>query len=168
MKNLFIILLFICAINVSALQAQEMEKGMSLFNVGFGFIPGWGLNASYEYGVIDTWGPGTISIGGYVGYGKWWKRYSISKTKYHINESALTFAPRITYRFSTDPSFEIFGAIMFGAAVFSYSEAFDNTYSSYFATTVGCRYSFSDHFAAFAEIGNTETSNMIVGLCFSF
>jgi len=158
----------ICVTSINVSQAQEMEKGMSLFNVGFGFVPGWGINASYDFGLIDSWGSGIFTIGGYVGYGSWWKRYSISKRRYHIKEIALAFAPRVTYRYSIEPSFEIFGTLMFGAAVFSYSELFDNMNKSYFATTAGCRYSFSSNFAAFVEIGYSETSFMNVGLCFSF
>jgi len=168
MKKIFTVLAIICVATVNVSQAQEMEKGMSLFNAGFGFIPGWGINASYDYGLIDTWGSGVFTIGGYVGYGNWREKYSISKTKYRVNSKVFTFAPRITYRYSIEDRFEIFGTVMFGAAVHSYSELFDNTYRSYFAATVGCRYSFSEHIAIFYEIGNTETSNMTVGLCFSF
>ena len=168
MKKIFTILAVICAMNAGELQAQEMENGMSLFNVAFGFTPGWGINVSYDYGIIDTWGPGVLTIGAYTGYGMRWKRYSIMKIKHHVNETAFTFAPRVTYRYSVESSFEIFGTLMFGAAFFSYSTLFDNASSSYFTTTAGCRYSFNDNFAAFAEIGYSETSCLNIGLCYSF
>ena len=168
MKKIFKILAIICAMNAGVLQAQEMENGMSLFNVGFGMIPGWGINVSYDYGIIDTWGPGVLTVGGYVGYGNWWKVFSISKTSHHVNVFSFAFAPRVTYRYSIEPSFEIFGTLMFGAAVFKYSGLFDKGSKSYITTTAGCRYSFGEHFAVFAETGYNETSCLSIGLTYAF
>ena len=171
MKNLFFILSFICAMNVSALQAQEMKKGMSLFNTGLGLVPGWGINTGYDYGLVDTWGPGIFTIGGYVGYGSWRKSYktkpaNIHPVEYRVN--VFAFAPRVTYRYAVNSSFEVYGAMMVGAIAYSYSKFYDNKNDNFFAIALGCRYSFRSNFAVFAETGNCETSYLNGGISYSF
>lgn len=170
MKNIFIVLSIICAINVNVSKAQEMRKGMSLFNAGMGIFPGWGINASYDFGLVDSWGPGIFTIGCYVGYGNWTKSELVkpSNTKFDYRVRAFAFAPRATYRYAVNSSFEIYGTVMFGATAYSYSEFYNNESGNFFAVTAGCRYSlFNSNFAVFAEIGNL-VSYLNGGLSYSF
>ena len=169
MKNIFIIL-SICAIHVCISQAQEMGKGMSLFNAGAGFVPGWGINACYEYGLVDTWGSGVFTIGAYVGYGyrgeKIKSAWSDGDPKYHVN--TLAFGPRATYRYAFTDSFEVYWAIMFGAIVHTYSKHYDSESGSFFEIAAGCRYTlFGSSFSVFAETGY-HVSYLKCGLCYSF
>jgi hypothetical protein len=165
MKKFIISLAVICAMNVSVSQAQEMSKGTSLFNVGLGLVPGWGLNVSYDYGLVDTWGPGIFTIGGYVGYGSWGKTYGIIGD-YRVN--SFSFAPRATYRYAINPSFEVYGTVMLGAVVYSYSKYLDNSNGVFFSTTAGCRYTFGSNISVFAETGYHVISYLNGGLSFSF
>lgn len=165
MKRLFMSLAVICAISVNMSQAQQMKKGMSLFNAGLGFVPGWGLNASYDYGLINTWGPGIFTIGGYAGFANWGKTYT-GHENYRAN--AFAFAPRATYRYAINPAFEVYGTAMLGAVMNSYSKHYSNTNNVFFSTTAGCRYSFGSNIAVFAEIGFNEISYLNGGLSYSF
>ena len=165
MKRFFIVLAIVSTMSVNAMYAQEMQKGMSLVNVGLGFVPGWGLNASYDYGIVDTWGPGIFTVGGYIGFGSWGKKYT-GHANYRDN--AFAFAPRATYRYAINKSFEVYGTAMLGVVVHSYSNYYNNENNAYFATTVGCRYTFSGNISVFSEIGFNEISFLNGGLCFSF
>jgi len=160
MKRFFVVLAVICMIGVSLSHAQEMKKGMSLFSAGLGFLPGVGINSSFDYGLVNSWGPGIFTVGGYVGYGNW------GKSNYRVH--AFGFAPRATYRYAINRSFEVYGATMFGAVVYSYSNHHSNKNDSFFGTTVGCRYSFKGNISVFAEIGYHEISHLNGGLSFSF
>ena len=169
MKRFFIVLAVVSTLGVAAIQAQEMQKGMSLFNVGIGFVPGWGINASYELGVIDTWGPGIFTVGGYVGYANWGATHKLltgHKDDYRVN--AMAFSPRATYRYAINRSFEVYGTVMLGVVHRSYSKYEDNKTRPYYATIVGCRYTFAGNISVFAETGLNEISFLNGGLCFSF
>ena len=146
MKRFFIALMTICIIGIGTSHAQEMKKGTSLFNVGLGFINGWGLNASYDYGLVDSWGPGVFTIGGYVGFDNWSYNTDVRATEFG-------FAPRATYRYSINKSFEVYGAAMLGAHVTNYTTSKANISGIIFAATAGCRYSFARNIAVFAEVG---------------
>ena len=135
-----------CTIGITVSHAQEMGKGMGLFNVGLGFINGWGLNASYDYGLIDSWGPGVFTVGGFVGFDNWSYNPDTRATKFG-------FAPRATYRYSINKSFEVYGATMLGAWVTSYSTSKANISGIILSVTAGCRYSFTRNISVFSEIG---------------
>ena len=165
MKRFFIALMAVCTIGISASHAQEMKKGTSLFNVGLGFFPGVGVNVSYDYGLVNNWGPGIFTVGGYVGFANWGKTYT-GNLDYRVNSFA--FSPRATYRYSINKSFEVYGAAMLGAVVYSYSKYVNNESKVFVATTAGCRYSFSRNMAVFAEVGYNELSYVNGGLSFLF
>ena len=126
MKRFFIVLITICTIGFSVSHAQEMKKGMSLFNVGLGFIDGWGLNASLDYGLVNNWGPGIFTVGCYVGFDNW------SYDSY-IKATEFGFAPRATYRYAINKSFEVYGATMLGAYFKTYSKSKDDKSDIIFA-----------------------------------
>ena len=169
MKRFFIVLAVVSIVGIHVAHAQKMQKGMSLLHAGFGFVPGWSLNAAYDFGIVDAWRPGIFTAGGYVGFANWrhtYKTYSEHPDDYRVN--AFAFAPRVSYRYAVNPSFEVFGTAMLGAIFHSYSKHIDNRSDVYYATTVGCRYSFANNISVFAEIGFNEISYLNGGLCFSF
>lgn len=165
MKKFFVVLVAICTIGIGMSHAQEMKKGMSLFNVGLGFVPGWGLNVSYDYGIVDKWGPGIFTVGGFVGFSNWGE--SVYTSDYRATE--FVFAPRATYRYAINNSFEVYATAMLGAYYIKDSyETYDNDHTGvYFGTTAGCRYSFTKNLSVFAEIGYNVTY-LNGGLSFAF
>lgn len=166
-KKFFIVSVIIVTIGCSWTHAQVMEKGMSLFNAGLGMVPGIGIHASYDYGLIDHWGPGIFTIGGYAGLGFWNRtHYEHKYSNYRTN--AFAFAPRATYRYTIEPPFEIYGSIMLGAVVKSFSHYYPSESRAFLGITAGARYLFKRHYSLFAEIGYNEISFLNVGLCYSF
>ena len=168
MKRFFIIVAVLCAVWGNSLYAQEMKKGMSLFNVGLGFVPGVGINASFDFGLVDDWGPGIFTVGGYAGFG--------TRERTHGNvgfrENTFAFAPRATYRYAIDRSFEVYGTAMLGALIQSYSKTLPNGSNGksglFFGSAAGCRYTFTGNFSVFAEVGYSDIACLNGGLCFSF
>lgn len=161
MKKIFIILsLFFVGMTIS--NAQEMRKGMGLANVGVGFVPGVGINFSYDYGLVDTWGPGIFTVGGFIG----WANYEESNVN-DIRGNDFFFSPRATYRYAINSSFEVYGTVMFGAKLSTYSKIKDNHFRPNFSTTAGCRYTFAGNISVFAELGY-NVSCINGGLSISF
>lgn len=146
MKKGVIFLLIVCFAGTTMSYAQKMEKGMSLGNIGLGLVPGIGLNASFDYGLVDTWGPGIFTIGGFIGFDNY--RYNSE-----IRGTQFLFTPRATYRYAINNEFEVYGTVMIGASFTAYSDIKPNASTPYFATTAGCRYSFAENLAVFGEIG---------------
>jgi hypothetical protein len=169
MKRFFVVFAVLCTIGSGLSHAQEMKKGMSLFNAGLGFVPGVAINASYDYGLIDDWGPGIFTIGGFAGLGTWSRTWANS---YDYRENTLAFAPRATYRYAIDKSFEVYGAAMLGALIHSYSKTLPNGTNGksgvFFGSVAGCRYTFSGNVSVFAEIGYNDIAMLNGGLSFSF
>jgi len=168
MKRFFVVLAVICMIGSSLSHAQEMKKGMSLFNAGLGFLPGIGINASYDHGLVDSWGPGIFTVGGYVGFGTWGKAYPTKSYHSDYRVNAFAFAPRATYRYAIDRSFEVYGAAMFGVVVYSYSRHYSHGSDVFLGIIAGCRYTFSQNVSVFGEIGFNNVSHLSGGLSFAF
>ena len=170
MKRFLIVLavLLISMFGCNLANAQHMKKGMNQFNAGLGVAPGVGVNASYDYGLVNDWGPGIFTIGGYVGFGTWGRTYRGLSHPANYRTTAFAFAPRATYRYAIDPLFEICGTAMLGAVVYSYSDYVHNETRPFFAITGGIRYLFSTNVSLFAEVGFNEISFLNVGLSFSF
>ena len=163
MKRFFIALVVVSTLCIGVTDAQQMQKGMSLFNVGLGLAPGVGVNVSYDYGLIDAWGPGIFTVGGYVGY----QNYKTWTDNLDYRANALFFTPRATYRYAINKSFEVFGTAMLGAVFYSYSKYKDGRSDVRFSTTAGCRYSFTPDISVFAEVGY-NIAYLNGGLSFSF
>ncbi len=160
MKKLLVVLTLVCTTGIGMAHAQEMKKGMSLANFGLGFVPGVGVNVSYDYGLVDTWGPGIFTIGGFIGFDNWAYNSDIRGTEWF-------FAPRATYRYAVNKSFEVYATAMLGAAFTTYSKSKGNVSGVAFGTTGGCRYSFSRNLSVFAEVG-WNVSILNGGLSVSF
>ena len=169
MQKFFVFLAVLCALGGNLSHAQEMKKGMSLFNAGLGFLPGVGLNASFDYGLVDDWGPGIFTVGGFAGFGTWGRMWVNS---YAYRETTLAFSPRATYRYAIDRSFEVYGAAMLGALIRLYSRTLpdgrNGTNGVFFGCVAGCRYTFSGNISVFSEIGFNDIAFLNGGLSFSF
>ena len=168
MRRYFIVLASFCVVNISMLQAQEMVKGKSFLNAGMGLFHG-GLNVSYDYGLVDTWGPGVFTIGGYIGFGNWGILPSVHTEKdYRIN--AVAFAPRATYRYSINDLFEIYGVAMLGSVFFSYTNHYKSNSDGLFVISAGGRYTFDSNIALFVELagGYKAISFLNGGVSFAF
>lgn len=152
MKKALLFLSFISVFGIVSLSAQQMEKGNSIINIGAGFAPGIGGSVSYDYGLVDTWGPGLFTVGGYVGINSWSHNIGYNMGSYRQNIWA--FAPRATYRYSFFPNFEAYVSAMFGFGLYTYSsELHSNSFFVFAGGTAGCRYSFTPSFSVFAEAG---------------
>jgi hypothetical protein len=174
MKKLLVILMIV-GMGTAASQAQRiMEKGSSLVNLGVGFVPGWGVSVSYDYGLIDTWGPGIFTVGGYIGRVGQTKHYDLlGVTVSDYSLSKWFFSPRASYRYAINGNFEVFGALMLGGCYQSFdTDYFENEFSPFLGLTAGCRYSFTDHIAVFAETTLSVAGYSITclngGISFSF
>jgi len=168
MKRFFIVFTIVITVGIHGTHAQRMQKGMSLFNAGLGLVPGLGLNISYDYGLIDEWGPGIFTIGGYAGFANWGKAYPAKPHYLDYRVNAFAFASRTTYRYAINKQFEVYGVVMLGGVSYSYSAYIHNAIGLFFAVTGGCRYSFNSNITVFAEMGFNEISLLNGGLSFSF
>jgi hypothetical protein len=158
-----------------SLQAQqEVAKGNSILNLGIGAVSGFGGNVSFDYGVIDHWGPGIFTVGGYFGASaRTWKHEGIGGVLFYGEETltSMMIAARATYRYSVTRQFEAYGVIMPGVLVKlrKYTGNFENTSDILpdVGVLAGCRYLFSDKVSVFAEAGyNVLCLN--AGLSFTF
>lgn len=163
MKKVFLFLSFILVFGAVSSSAQQMEKGNSIINIGAGFVPGIGGNVSYDYGLVDTWGPGLFTVGGFVGVNTW--KYNNAYNISSYRENVWAIAPRATYRYSFFPNFEAYVSAMLGLGIRSYSRYYDNDLFVFVGGTAGARYSFSPNFSVFAEVGyNTAYLNLGVSI----
>lgn len=163
MKKFFAILSVLFLVGTVTVSAQKMRKGLGICNIGVGFVPGIGANVSYDYGLVDTWGPGIFTVGGYIGF----ENNSHNKSL-DIRATRWGFSPRATYRYAINESFEVYGTAMLGALFISYSKLNDNSGGPFFATTAGCRYTFAGNISVFAEAGFNELSFLNGGLSIAF
>ena len=162
MKKYFVVLAALCMMGTSVAQAQ-MGKGSNLFNVGLGLGSGedhvdggFGLNASFDHGLVDTWGPGLFTIGGFAGFHTYGKSEKILDVGIDWRYNIIALAFRATYRYSLNESFEVYGALMTGLKI-RYAKVDKNSASEtdifWGGPIAGCRYSFSPNMAVFAELG---------------
>lgn len=147
---LFSMLMILC-ISVQNVYAQDFREGSKLVNVGIGGVSGFGINASYDYGVFDT-GDGVISLGGYTGL-----TFDDSKTAWGI-------AVRGTYRYQFDGSpFEVYGASMMGFRLRNSKTKFLGTIFA------GGRFIISQSFSAYTEMGFASGATAVnFGIAYSF
>ncbi|MBS1616059.1 MAG: outer membrane beta-barrel protein [Bacteroidetes bacterium] len=160
------------------------SKGDNAIGIGLGLGPAhtYGLAdayspafmLTYEHGIIDGLGPGTLSIGGEIGYQT--SRYDYAYGGYRARWTTLTVAVRGIYHLTLlkdkNNKFDPYG----GVAVGFYSVSYDNDYpgpkESYgsaplIAPFVGAKYNFAKAVGAWAEVGY-DIAILKVGLNFNF
>lgn len=171
MKKILLFLVAILGFGLLNANAQEMRKGTGIISLGAGFFH-FGAHASYDHGLIDTWGPGIFTVGGELGFSTWANRYSVSpnplddKVYVDYRISRLKISPRATYRYAITPEFEVFGAVSIGFQFTDDKHGNFNRFSPYTEVVAGCRYAFTRTFGVFAESGWSTDSFLRLGVNF--
>ena len=163
---------------------QLFVKGSKAVNLGVGLGLGYGyslgglrstpaMSASFEYGIADNVGPGTIGVGGLVGY----KSYGWKSGGYKGTWSNIIVSARGTYHYNVfeDPKLDTYAGISLGIRHERYSDNagtdiyYSKTSASYLTSGifVGGRYYFSDKLGAFGEVGY-DMSYLKLGLTARF
>ena len=144
-KFLMIAALAIVSSSASAELAPQWSKGTLLFNAnaGFSYI---GADASVDYVLIDKWWKGHFTVGA---------EFDFSNPQKH--ESAWGLTPRATYGINITPEFEVHATVGIGFGTWKYKSGDINNDGSFimYNDFIGCRYFFSEHFAALAEVGSS-------------
>ncbi len=133
------------------------------------------LNLSVERGIIDNIGPGTISVGGLVGYKAY--RYNYPGTDYKATWTDIYVAARGIYHYNIteNPKVDTYAGISLGLRLESwkdtyYGNDYNNSYGGAYVHSgifVGGRYYFTDKVGAFAEVGY-DMSYLKLGLSAKF
>ena len=169
MRKLILIMAMILMTGMAGF-AQNFDKGSSGINAGIGLGPGYygggygfafGVNGSYEYGIVKI--PmgdklhGVIGIGGLAGI-SWTTSTAYSGDWHYTN---WTIAARGTYHFIFMDKFDPYAGIMLGVWGFTEKRKGNGT-EPWTASSniqfepaffVGARYYFTDSFGVYAELG---------------
>lgn len=159
-------------------------KGSMAVNLGVGAGLGYGyignaslpaLNLSVERGIMENVGPGTISVGGLVGYKAY--RYKYPASDYKATWTDLYVAVRgiYHYNFTENPKVDTYGGISLGVRIESYKDTYlgkeyGSSYGGAYAHSgffLGGRYFFSEKVGAFLEAGY-DMSYLKAGLTAKF
>lgn len=160
------------------------EEGDNAIGIALGVGPAYtyGLASNYspafivnyEHGIIGDLGPGTLSLGGELGYQT--SRYDYSFGGYNARSTTITFAVRAAYHLTIlkdkNNKFDPYGGLAAGFYAVSYSNSnpgSTETYPSapFVAPFVGAKYNFTPHFGAFTELG-LDIAILKFGLNFNF
>lgn len=169
-------------LSMQKLADRSFIKGSNALNLGIGFGMGYGyglgrnmsqtpaLSVSYLRGVAEA-GPGTISVGGMVGYkGISWKDGSGGASATWRN---VYVGARGAYHYGFhNPRLDTYAGLGLGLRVVSYSSSYDTVggasgSQAELSGFVGARYFFSDKIGAFSELGY-DMSYFKVGLSARF
>ncbi len=198
-SKILLVALIATTINVSFSNAQGGEapfvKGsktiaISLgFGVDYGYTINYGGNVtnlptfsvSYDQGIFENVGPGTIGIGGVVAVKTSSYKYEAysngSNTNFKDNYTNFILGVRGTYHLTLladkNNKFDPYGGVTMGLRFFNHnsdnSQSYDNYNSVYpvFGVYVGAKYNFTKNFGAFADIGYDITA-IRLGVNFNF
>ncbi len=189
--------MLLLGINQSAVAQKETEGGAKPafdkgsktlgFSAGFGVAYGYyastvnlpAFAVNYDQGIIANVGPGTIGIGGLVGYKS--SHYKYPSTTYRANWTNIIIAARATYHLTLlkdkNNKFDPYGGVTAGVRINSYKDTYYNTLpfnpnsyggvSPVMGVFVGAKYNFTPSFGAFGELGY-DISFLRLGLCVNF
>ena len=151
----------------------------SVYGYGYSYsrvdLPAFAL--IYDHGFFGEVGPGTIGIGGLLGY-----QYSFLNNygDYDANWSNLVIGVRGTYHLTIlkdkNNHFDPYAGVLAGVRIRTYHNTYyDHDNRSYDSGTVlpatgvfvGAKYNFTEHFGAFAELAY-DISIIRIGLNFNF
>lgn len=198
MKNLLnkIALVFILLFTIhTTLTAQSFREGTNVFSAGIGLGSSLlssnvfststpALSLQLEHGQWEVGGPGTISLGGYLGVKSYKSSavYYVSNIQYNYTQkwSYAIIGLRSAYHFNglKEEAFDPYGGVMLSYNILRYTyqdnDPFPNDYitGSYgsglgLSVYVGGRYYFTDNLAAMAELGY-GISFFTVGIAYQF
>lgn len=159
---------------------NAVNLGVGLLGVGYGYSVLGGSNysstpvmsASFEHGLIEGVGPGTIGVGGLVGYRADTWKYS----GYRGTWSNTYVAVRGSYHYNVfqNAKLDTYAGLTLGVRIFSYSDNDDSADDYYSSSTyahsgifAGARYFFTNNIGAFGELGY-DMSYLKVGLTAKF
>jgi hypothetical protein len=171
MKKNFLPILFsvILSLSLNTLSAQEFKSGTNVVSLGIGLGSSFGgfgygsqtpaISVQFEHGQWDVGGPGTISLGGYVGF----KSFKFD-TYYSEKWTYTVIGIRSAYHYNglNVPHLDAYGGLMLSYNIVSYSfdgpsyySYYRGSYPSYLGFTLylGGRYFFTDNLGAFLELG---------------
>lgn len=137
-----------------------------------------GLNVSYDQGFMDVGGPGVISLGGSVGFGR--RSYNDGGFySWSANRTYLAFRGAYHYNGLDEKNFDLYGGLEAGFGIISnryvgstignnvyYSTS---TYSSGYVRInpfIGMRYFFTDKFGVMAETSVALFNGLNAGITF--
>jgi hypothetical protein len=192
MKKLFLGILL--SLTIGNVNAQALEKGDNLINIGFGIDPYYNyykgpgyrrtavgpVTLSYEHILTDVLGVGRIGVGGLVGQSFYTTKYydgNYYDYKYRTIRTAII--ARAAYHFDIPvKGLDLYAGLGFGAYINSHREwkkhhgihDYENRWSSAnFAFSIygGVRYFFNDNVGIFAEFGY-GISALNAGISFKF
>lgn len=156
--------------------SQQMEKGTHVISPGFGVggvfpvfssvntrTPLFGL--SYEYVAFENAGPGSIGVGGFIGYKAFKRNNEIGDDRFYEKLHYVIIGAKGAYHYNPFPnlkSLDPYAGVMLSLNIPDYSHNYttkyqylENKYKAYLAATVyvGTRYFFTENVGVFAEAG---------------
>ena len=166
--------------NYSTAAEPAFDQGSNTIGLGVGFGLTYGyygnttaspaLSFIYDHGFFPEVGPGTIGIGGIIGYKT--ASYNYSSGGYKAKWTHTIVAVRGTYHFTglaeKNNKFDPYAGVMLGLRFNSYSDTYDdyyynlygNHYYSDYTTTnlvsglfIGAKYNFAPAIGVFGELG---------------
>jgi hypothetical protein len=162
------------------------RKGFSVVNAGLGLLsPNNGydlfgavkstpaMTISYEKGVIDGIGPGTIGLGGLIGYKRYHYDFPSTDDKATWTDLVLMGRGTYHYNFTSDPNLDTYGGISLGFRYNLYKNEISPDRNRYdgdglhlaYGLFAGARYYLTERFGAFGEVGY-DMSYLKVGLTY--
>lgn len=179
-----------CFFGTSRLAAQQLEQGEHVLSPSFGIggvypvftsvnsrTPLFGL--SYEYGAFDHVGPGSIGIGGFLGYKAFRRVNEIGEYSFYEKLHYVIVGAKGAYHYNPFPQvsgLDPYAGLMLSLNIADYASNYspkyqylENKYRTYLAGTVyaGTRYFFTENIGAFAEV-SFGTSFFTLGANFRF
>jgi hypothetical protein len=185
---------FLLSATTFSQNAPAFDKGDNTIGISVGIggnwhssVYGYGYNYSYvdlpafaltyDHGFFGDVGPGTIGIGGLLGY-----KYSFLSNYggYDASWSDFVIGARGTYHLTIlkdkNNHFDPYAGVLLGVRIHTYRntyyDEFDNSYDAggvlpATGVFVGAKYNFTKAFGAFAEVGY-DISIIRIGLNFNF
>lgn len=178
MKTIFLLM---TVVMTTLVNAQPFQKGTTAANIGIGLgttLGGLGtarpaISVSLDHGFWEVGGPGSISLGGYLGN----TGYKYTDMGYTAKWNYFIVGVRGAYHyngFTNLPDLDVYGGAMLGYNIVRYTAEggggdLANNYGSGagFSGFLGGRWFFSDRVGAYAELGY-GVSILAVGLTFKF
>jgi hypothetical protein len=129
---------------------------------------------NYEHGIIGNLGPGTLSIGGELGYQT--SYYDYTNGGYRARWTTLSFAVRGIYHLTIlkdkNNKFDPYGGLALGFYAVNYRNDYPGYYENYpsvpfVAPFVGAKYNFTPGFGVWTELGY-DIAILKFGLNFNF
>lgn len=167
-----LLLTFVVSSSINA-QTQKFAKGDKDINLGIGFGSPWissglstvlpQINATFDLGLRDDWGPGVFGVGAYVGTSLYRSSTAwIGGSDYGYRYFNFVVAARATYHYTFVENLDTYGGAVLGFNV-SNGRAYgdwpggvkpssDNDLDPVHEIFVGAKYYFSGSFAAFSEL----------------